>query len=304
MRLASAGPARNAAGACHGSGQRGEPRWIWRRCRTIYRVELDRRFQVRKPFIIAAAAFAAFSLAAYSPAMAETASPQQIQGMIASGQEQTALSELHGIVEAHPHSGVAWYLTAEAQDASGNEAAARSALAKAEHYSPGLPFANPHEVAALQAHVNGGAVAPARHHSVIGPFLFVIVGLIVLFLLLRLFLRPRRAMMQRNYPAPYGYGQQGGPPVYPPYGPHPGGFGSGLGSSLMGGLAAGAGFAAGERVIDDVFGNRAAPMGENFQQDQNFGNGGIGGQDDGLMGNPGWDDGSGQDDDFDPGNSW
>jgi hypothetical protein len=268
-------------------------------------------------------ALAAFVAFAQVPAEAQSATPQQIQQMIASGQEQAAIGQLNAALQAHPHSGVAWYLMAEAQDASGNASAAGKALANAEHYAPGLPFANPSEVAALQAHISGGntgttlgapgagAVAP-MHHAGISPVLLGIVGLVVLFLVLRIFLRPRRAanlpgFPNAGYPSPYGpRGVAPSPGPYPYGPPAPGGLGGGLGSSLLGGLAAGAGFAAGERVIDDVFGHNRAPD-NNVAPGQNFDNPppAAPGWDDGLQGDPGWDSGSGgQDDNFDPNNSW
>ncbi len=263
--------------------------------------------------VIFATLVAALMFGAVRHANAQSASPQQIQGLIANGQEQTALAELQGILQAHPDSGVAWYLTAEAQDASGNEAAARSALSNAEHDAPGLPFARPDEVTALQAHLAGSPVVGTPvaegmggRRSGISPGLIGIVGAVIVFLLLRMFFRRRRFATPGYFPP--GYGQPGGTgpfPNSPFYGPS-GGMGSGLGGSLLGGLAAGAGFAAGERVIDDVFGrnnNGFAPG--NFPQDQNSGNDGVPGRDDGLTGNPGWDDGSNtQDDNFDPGNNW
>jgi len=215
--------------------------------------------------------------------------PQQIQALIAGGQEPLALADLQTVLQAHPNSGVAWYLTAEAQDAAGNEAAARSALANAEQYAPGLPFADPAKAAALQAHLNG--VAAPQHH---GPSpLTVIFGLVLLFLLIRFFLRGRRPA----YPGAYGPGYAGGPadPFHGP-GPMPG-----AGSALLSGLAAGAGFAVGERVIDDM-------MGGNRGIDPSAGFGGnVPDFDDGLQGSPGWDDGnSGQDNsgNFDPNNNW
>ncbi len=260
--------------------------------------------------IVFAVLVAAFAIAAHRPASAQSTSPQQIQALIAAGRAQTALNELQAVLQAHPDSGVAWYLSAEAQDASGNEAAARSALANAEQYAPGLPFARPNEVAALQSHlaapVAGGGTLPVAAHSGISPALVGIIGLVILFLIVRLLFRPRR-ILAPGYPG--GYGPAGPAPGPYPYGPGPGGFppggmGSGLGGSLLGGLAAGAGFAAGERVIDDVFANRNAPVGGNFQQDQDFNNG-IPDRDDGLQGNPGWDDGSNnQNDGFDSGNNW
>ena len=239
-----------------------------------------------------------------SPVWAQGVSPREIQQLIASGQEQTALAELHAVLQDHPQSGVAWYLTAEAWDASGNEAAAGAALAKAERYAPGLPFANPAEVAALQARIKGGGAAPVRHAG-ISPVLLGIIGLVFLFLLLRMLFRPRGAVVP-GYPpgyGPRGFGPAPGPYPYGPAGGMGGGLGSGLGGSLLGGLAAGAGFAAGERAIDSMFGNRNDPLNGNFPQDQNFGNPSAD-ADDGLQGNPGWDDGSGQDGNFDPNNSW
>ena len=205
---------------------------------------------MRKIPVIFGLLFAVLILGVHNPARAQAGSPQQIQGLIANGQEQTALSELQSVLQAHPDSGVGWYLTAEAQDASGNEAAARSALASAQHYAPGLPFAQASDVSALQAHLagnpsaSGGAMTP--RHSGISPTLIGVIGLVILFLVMRMFFRRRRAVGPSYYPS--GYGQPGGPgPGFggpgPGYGPG-GGMGSGLGGALMGGLAAGAGLAA------------------------------------------------------------
>jgi hypothetical protein len=253
---------------------------------------------MRKLSVLFALLIASFAISASGPASAQSASPRQIQALIAQGQEQSALAELQPILQAHPDSGVAWYL-------------ARSALANAEHDAPGLPFARPDEVTALQAHLAGAPAAaggglPLQAHSGISPALVGIIGLVILFLVLRMLFRPRR-FLAPGYPG--GYGPPGPASGPYPYGPGPGGFGpaglgSGLGGSILGGLAAGAGFAAGERVIDDVFGHNNDPLGGNFQQDPNFGNG-VPDRDDGLQGNPGWDDGSGnQNDNFDPGNNW
>ncbi len=217
---------------------------------------------------------------------AQSASPRQIQGMIADGQDQAALDQLQSVLQAHPHSAIAWYLSAEAQDALGHEDAARDALAKAEQIAPGLPFAKPDHVAALQAHLQNGAGADPARHGGIGTMVFVIGVLVVLFLVVRMFMRSRRQVMPAydSYGRPMGYGP-GGPGFAPPgYGG-----GSGIGGALIGGLAAGAGFAAGERIIEDLEGNR----------DQSYVDPNSGGfdpapdRDDGLQGDPGWDDNSG-----------
>jgi hypothetical protein len=241
-------------------------------------------------------AFLAGALAAGSIATAHaqsTPTPHQIQAQIAAGQNATALSELQTVLQAHPDSGVAWYLSAEAQDASGNTAAARAALAKADQYAPGLPFANQNDVAQLRAHLAGPAASAARTGSGISPIFLVLGALVVLFLIFRLFSRARQN----------GMGYQGGfrpgypaPPQYPngpggmPYGPGGGVAGSGIGGALLGGLAAGAGLAAGERIIDGMMGGNRG--------DSSFGQGGgvdptpVPDRDDGLLGSPGWDDGS------------
>jgi hypothetical protein len=211
---------------------------------------------------------------------AQAITPAQVQAQIASGDVSTALNELQTAVQQHPNSGIAWYLMAEAQDAAGNESAARTALAKAEQISPGLPFANQQDVAALQAHV-------MAHHGGggIGTVLMVVLGLVAMFVVIRLFLRSRP--MPMGYGAPYDARPQN--PYGPGYGPGPGpgygqgGGGGGIMGSVVSGLAAGAGFAAGERIIDNLTGDRRGV-------DQNFDTDPL--RDDGLQGNPGWDDGS------------
>jgi hypothetical protein len=237
------------------------------------------------------------------------ATPQQLQSMIAAGQEQAALKQLNNVLQTHPNSGVAWYLVAEAQDASGNESAASSALAKADQLAPGLPFANPQKVTALREHI---AATPAMHHEQhggISPFI-IIIALALLFIGLRTFFR-RRPMPGMFYQSrfrggpmdappggPYGPGGGSyGPGVGPSYGAGPGG----LGSSILTGLAAGAGFAAGERIVDNLMGrpNDAGMI------NPAFGDTPVQGRDDGLTGSPDWDSGStGDDDQLNSGDSW
>lgn len=230
-----------------------------------------------------------------APGQAQT--PRDIQNLIAAGQESQAIQDLNQVLAQHPDSGIAWYLLAEARDAQGNEPAAAQALAKAQQIAPTLPFANPNEVASLQAHL---AAPHMRTSGGAHPAILIIGGLVLAFLLLRLFAGRRQSYVQPGYNAPgaqpFGYGNPG-------YGPMGGG-GGGLGSSILGGLAAGAGFAAGERIIDGMMGGN---QGQNFGGDP-FGNTQQGpdtGRDDGLSGDPGWDNsggGGGLSDDSN--NSW
>lgn len=243
------------------------------------------------------AAALAFGMVSSAAAQEQALSPRQIQTMIKTGQGAQALQALKGVLAQHPQSGVAWYLVAEAQDAGGNEAAASQALAKADQYAPGLPFANAQAVQALQAHINNGLEASSGQHSKngISIVLLVIIAFIALFVLLRMVAGwGRRAPVNTPYPTnpnmPFsgGYGSSG------PFTPG-GAMGGGLGSSIVSGLAAGAGFAAGERIIDGLMGGNQAQAAPPFGQ-QDF----PGPQDDGLSGDPGW--GSG--DDNLSGDSW
>jgi hypothetical protein len=218
--------------------------------------------------------------------------PQDIQSQIEAGQAGTAIGELHDILQAHPDSAVAWYLMAEAQDATGQEQAARDALAKADQIAPGLPFANPSEVSALRSHLVGHAALVG-----IGPGLLGIVALVVLFIAIRLFMRARR-------PAGYagtGPGNDGYYPNRPPYGaggmPYGPGPMQGGSNPLISGLEEGAGFAVGERVVEDIAGGfserRAMDPTPDFEPN-------VPDRDDGLQGSPDWN----NDDNFDPDNNW
>ncbi len=227
-------------------------------------------------FFAGALLLAAPAIAQSAPGQgAATQTPAQIQALIAGGQPGQAVAALDDVLAVHPKSGVAWYLLAEAYDAQGDEADAGSALNMAARSSPGLPFANKPQLAAMQARIAG-----SQPHAGNGGHtaMLVIGGLILLVVLLRFL--PGRGVAARNY----GYTQPPPPPGTPPYGfgygtPQGGG---GIGSALMGGLAAGAGFAAGERIIDGMMDQNAGlPAGGNDAA-----------RDDGLIGNPGWDDGS------------
>lgn len=242
---------------------------------------------------------AALAVAPAMPAFAQgqSLSPDQIQTMIKTGESVQAVQALKGVLAQHPNSGVAWYLMAEAQDARGHEEAAAQALARADQYAPGLPFANPQAADALRTHINRGLATSSAHHKSGGVsiVLLVIVALIALFVLLRIVAgwgrRSRITPPYQGYPnTPYGGGYgPNGPGPYGPGGGMGGGIGGGLGSSIVTGLAAGAGFAAGERIVDGLMGgNNAGAASPPAQQDFP-----AGPQDDGLIGDPGW----GNDDD-------
>jgi hypothetical protein len=199
-----------------------------------------------------------------------------------------------------PRSGVAWYLAAEAEDAAGHEGPARQALAKAERFAPGLPFANAQRVAALRAHLASGG-RPSRHVPIL-PLVVIGALLLIGLVWLRGVMRLRRQRMGTIYPPGYGpggYGMRPGPNAGPPpyYGSGGGmaggwsGMGGGFGSMLFGGLAAGLGVGLGERMIDGIWGNRNVGDLNSPVAGNDMSNTQAPDRDDGLMGAPGWDGG-------------
>lgn len=268
------------------------------------------------------------------PAMAQDASVDQVYSAAKAGQTDKALELMQPVLKDHPNSGKAHYVEAELLAKAGRLDDARTELAKAEQLKPGLPFAKPAAVAELKQQLSAGgkggtlapdrpAVQPAQHHGF--PWVPVIVVLGLIFLVVA-FLR-RRSEAQQNYYEPqpanpyggqqgYGAGPQGGPwpngyqgggyqgggypqPGYPPQ--QQGGMGGGIMSSLAGGAAAGAGFAAGEAVIDRMFGDhhdrervveRDTSSSRNDDDDDRKYNQDMGGNDFGLSDNSSWDDSS------------
>lgn len=96
---------------------------------------------------------------------ADAITPQIIQGYIAHADPAKALKDLAPILEADPHSAKAWYLQAEALDALGRDADAKTALSTAEHLSPAMSFANPKDLKELEKRVGLQNVQSSRESS-------------------------------------------------------------------------------------------------------------------------------------------
>ncbi len=269
-----------------------------------------------------------------APAMAEDATIDQVYTTAKAGQIDKALEMMQPVLKDHPNAPRAHYVEAELLAKSGRLDEARTELAKAEQLKPGLPFAKPAAVAELKQQLSAGgkggtlapdrpAVAPSEHHGF--PWVPVIVVLGLVFLVVA-FMR-RRSEAQQSYYEPqpanpyggqqgfggpgYGNGPQGGPwpggyqgGGYPQQGYPPqqqGGMGGGIMSSLAGGAAAGAGFAAGEAVIDRMFGDhhdrervveRDVSSSRDDDDDDRRYNQDMGGNDFGISDSGSWDDSS------------
>ena len=246
-------------------------------------------------------------------AFAADPSAHQIYLAVRSGNIAQAQQMVAQVVKDHPTSAKAHFVAAEVQARAGNFGLARAQLAQAQALAPGLPFANARAVAELQQELgvsSGRARVAHRGHSAhLGWALLLIVGVLVVWMIVR-----RRMAAAAAYGGPYAGGMMAGGMAAPPGGYPPGGapvgYGSGYGpgyapggSGLMGniasGLAIGAGVAAGEALVGDVLGGNsgggggiipdagAAPA---FDPQANAN---LGGNDFGLNDPGSWDDGSG-----------
>jgi len=261
-----------------------------------------------------------------APAMAAEPSVREVYAAARAGQVDKAVTMMDEVLKAHPNSAKAHYVQAELMAKQGRTADARTQLATAEKLAPGLPGIQPQSVTALKAQLNGGAEGnkaagngavttteaprPARSRGIswVG---IVLIGALVFGVLAFFRRRNRQAEVYNN--SPMGYGSQSGPgfggPGYgaPGYGNQGfgqgfgGGYppqGGGMGSSILGGLAtgaaAGAGFAAGEKIIDGMFGDhkdeQRKPLREdNSGWDSGNSNQDMGGNDFGISDDSSWD---------------
>lgn len=201
--------------------------------------------------------------ASSAPAMAADPTVREVYAAARAGQVDKAIDMMNIVLKDHPGSAKAHYVQAELLAKQARYAEARGELANAEKLDPALKGIQPQSVSALKEQLNGGAstrpVAPVAAPARGFPWgMALIVGAAV-FALLALFRGRRR---QEAYQPPMGGGYNPangyGPNGYGPQGGYPqqqGGFGSGLMGNLAAGAAAGVGFAAGERIIDGMFGD-------------------------------------------------
>jgi hypothetical protein len=261
------------------------------------------------------------------PAMAADPTIREVYAAAHAGQVDKALDMMNVVLKDHPNSAKAHFIEAELLAHQHRYAEARAELGAAEKLAPGLPGIQPQAVSALKAQLNGGPttagtvarseVVPQASHGF--PWGLLIIGGVIVFVVLAILRRRNRVdpyqapMGGAGYGGnPYGGPQQGGPGFgggygQPGYGaPQQGGFGSGLMGNLAAGAAAGVGIAAGERLIDGMFGGhdrervveREAPSQPQWNPDD--ANRDMGGNDFGISDDSSWDssDGGGGGDDW------
>lgn len=269
---------------------------------------------------LAALALGAAVLAAAPSWAANDPTSQQIYQAARAGNLGQAQAMIDQVLKDHPRSGKAHYVAAELAAREGRLAVARAELSRAETLAPGLPFARPQSVNALQAELGlranpGHSAGLAPRHRFPWGGVLLIGAIVVLVLSL---LRRRAAAPAYGTGVPPGgamppgglySGPYGGPGTYGPGGPYGGGVppAGGIGSGIVGGLASGlgigAGVVAGEELAQHLFnggqsgglgGFGSAPGGA--FADGGASNADMGGNDFGITSDPGsWDDGGGAD---------
>ncbi len=233
------------------------------------------------------------------PAMAADPTVREVYAAAQAGQVDKAIDMMKVVLKDHPNSAKAHYVQAELLAKQARLPEARAELATALKIDPALKGVQPQSLAALKEQLGGGAVAkqkaPVQAPSRGFPWgMALIVGAAV-FALLALF-RSRRRQDAVQPPVGGGYNPNYGPNGYGPQGGYPqqqGGFGSGLMGNLAAGAAAGVGFAAGERIIDGMFGNHEGERRERPDSggwDAGNSNADMGGSDFGLS-DSSWDSG-------------
>jgi hypothetical protein len=200
------------------------------------------------------------------------------------------------VLRDHPRSAKAHYVAAELYTRGGDSSRARQELDTAERLAPGLPFARPEAVQALQGELvqEQSTQRRPRYSQVRSPFapgtlLLVLGGIGVLWLLMR-----RRTPTGGLYPQYPSAVPTGGPVNYGPG--VASGMGSGIAGGLASGLAVGAGVVAAEEIAHHFLdGNRhdagALPASSDVPGVPE--NGDMGGSDFGVSAASSWDDGSG-----------
>lgn len=252
-----------------------------------------------------AAVALACALAWNMAAGAESPDPtmHQIYQAAEAGHLDQAQQMMDQVLRDHPRSGKAHYVQAELYAKEGKTSLARSELAQAEQFDPGLTHENPASVRALRAQLGlapslgmrsaAGAESPVAAHF---PWLTVLIlGTAIggLWLLFR-----RRSANTPGYPSSAGVPTG---PAVSGYGTAPGpGPGGGLGSGIVGGLASGlavgAGVVAGEELarhfLDGGRGDGAdiLPQAHAAEAARSEDNADLGGSDFGVNDNSGWDD--------------
>jgi hypothetical protein len=242
----------------------------------------------------------ALVIAVAAPVFADAdPSVSQIYETARAGHLTQAQQMIQQVLRDHPESAKAHYVAAELYARQGNVAAGRQELNVARGLSPGLAFAKPSAVQALERQLSraqptqSGTVLPQRRSSF--PWGMLIVLVVVAMVLWLIFRRRNPPNNGYSYsgavPGRPGGGIGGGAGVAPNVGS---GIGSGIAGGLASGLAVGAGVVAGEEIarhfLDSDRHEGAMPPPSDESANEDPGNQDLGGSDFGMSDPSGWDD--------------
>lgn len=186
-------------------------------------------------------------------ALANVPSVHSIYQAVKSGHIRKAQYMIEEVLKAYPKSAKAHYVAAQILVREGKAKAANHELQIAKNLDPSMSFVNQEDVIKLQHRIDSLESHPIHHnvnsvpqekHSWVKWVIFIIAILIIFFII--------RGMMQRRR-----YISNSSNPNSPIHGGGSGLFGGGgFFSNLFSGLAMGAGFAAGEKIVDDLTGSK------------------------------------------------
>jgi len=245
-------------------------------------------------------------LAFLGNAMAQTEPTlSQVYTTAQAGKLDEAQLMVQQVLIGHPKSAKAHFVRAELYARQGDLPKARDALAAAEQYAPGLPFAKPDAVQALRTQLAAKAPALAGHPPVAGyaptvaaapassgwvlPLLLAAGAIVAGYFIFRRRV-PATMVPQAAYPGmqgglngpqTFGMGNAAGGAgtmapgytQYPAQAGYPPQAGSGMGGRIMGGvatgLAVGAGVMAAEAIGRNLMGNHNTNAGQSFDNGGN-----------------------------------
>ena len=204
-----------------------------------------------RSFSCVAQAFMMVAVLAFASLANAEPSMQEVNQALKNGNIARADILMKEVLSAHPESAKAHFKYSEILAAEGRVAEAKSELAKAENIQPGLPFAKPEAVSALNRKLFKSQVAEEdRTASSPNPLLkWAGLALLVFFVVavFKTFRRPAAPSgFTNNSLTPNGAAPQ------PANGPQTGGLGSSIVGGLATGAAVGAGIVAGEMLMHKV----------------------------------------------------
>lgn len=242
-------------------------------------------------------------------ALANIPSIHAISQTVNSGNLRQAHQMIEAVLQVHPKSAKAHYVDAQILVLQGNPQGAKHALEIARELDPNLSFVDQQNVIKLQQRITSLTHShPKSNHSWV-PWIILAIALLVLYFIWKN--ASKRKMSYQNTPSSLAnqHNQNNSQTAQNNGGSGNGFFGNGIFGNIMSGLAMGAGFAAGERVVDNLMDSHDSNTDQpqtDFQNDNEQGYFDSADNDFGIDDSSSWDDGSsfGSDDFGSDDSSW